>query len=209
MTRERSAAPGECPRISIAAGLIDADRLVITGLLYSLDSDGCDARRAGGTGIPGRHIRSHARRSGGRSLHVVVVRILADVADIENDGLLAQILPPVRGAEYFGPDVAGLVQDRLGAVAGVFDDFALLNEDQRRTVVMAVPWHDAAGLDRQLAEAQLAVLEVGRLLLEIDRAERDVGDADRLVVDLLAGIGFHLDGGAFAGQCGRGGCNRA
>src|SRR6266404_3677302 len=111
-------------------------------------------------------------------LHIVVVRILADVADIEDDGFLAEVLPPVRGAEHFGPDLAGLVQDRLGAVAGVFDDLALLHEDQRRTVVMAVPRHDAAGLDRQLAEAQLAILDVGGLLLEIDRTERDVGDAD-------------------------------
>src|SRR6266699_5051 len=31
-------------------------------------------------------------------LHVVVVRILADVADIEDDGFLAEVLPPVRGA---------------------------------------------------------------------------------------------------------------
>src|SRR5882724_643357 len=119
-----------------------------------------------------------------RELHVVVVRILADVADIENDGFLAEILPPVRGAGYFGPDLAGLVDDRLRAVAGVFDDLALLHIDQRRTVVMAVPRHDTTGLDRQLAKAQLAIPDVGGLLLEIDRAERDVGDTDRLVVDL-------------------------
>src|SRR5207247_6477016 len=104
-------------------------------------------------------------------LHVVVVRILADVADVEDDGFLAEVLPPVRGAEHFGPDLAGLVQDRLGAVAGVFDDLAVLREDQRRTVVMAVPRHDAAGLDRPLAEAQLAVLQMRRLLLVISRTE--------------------------------------
>ena len=68
-----------------------------------------------------------------------------------------------------GPDIAGLVHDRLGAVAGVFDDLALLHEDQRRPVVMAVPGHDAAGLDRQLAKSQFAVLEMRRLLFEIDR----------------------------------------
>jgi hypothetical protein len=64
----------------------------------------------------------------------VVVRILADVADIENDGFLAEILPPVRGAGDFRPDLAGLVHDRLRAVAGVFDDLALLDIDQRRPV---------------------------------------------------------------------------
>src|SRR5205823_13462865 len=98
----------------------------------------------------------------------MVVRILADVADIENDRLLAEVLPPVRGAEHFGPDVAGLVHDRLGTVAGIFDYLTLLHVDQRRTVVMAVPRHDAAGLDRQLAKAQLAIPEVGRLPFGVD-----------------------------------------
>ena len=65
---------------------------------------------------------------------------------------------------------------------------------------MAVPRHDAAGFDGQLAEAQLAILDIGRLLLQVDRSQRDVGDADRLEVDLLAGIGFHLVGRAFAGE---------
>src|SRR6266702_4063747 len=156
-------------------------------------------------GTPGRHIRQ--RGVGAlvtyRSLHVVVVRILADIADIQNDGLGPEILPPVRGAEYLGPDIAGLVQNRLGAVAGIFDDFALLDIDQGRPVVVAVPWHDAARLDRQLAEAQFAVFEVCGLLLEIDRTQSHVGDADRLEVDLLAGVYFHLVGGTFAGKRGR------
>src|SRR5690242_15960094 len=83
-----------------------------------------------------------------RSLHVVVVRILADVADIENDRVLAEVLPPMRGAVDFGADVAGLVHDRIDAVGGIFDDLALLHEDQSGAVVMAMPGHDAAGLDR-------------------------------------------------------------
>src|SRR5438552_18874619 len=91
-------------------------------------------------GRVGRHagpqvVTSGNETSGGArysSLHVVVVRILADVADIENDGLLAEILPPVRGAGDFRPDLAGLVPDRLGAVAGVFDDLGLLDEGEPR-----------------------------------------------------------------------------
>ena len=77
------------------------------------------------------------------------------------------------------------------------------NEDQGRTVVVAVPRHDAAGLDRQLAEPQFAILQMRRLLFEIDRTQRDVGDADRFEVDHLAGVGLHLVGGAFAGEGGR------
>ena len=65
---------------------------------------------------------------------------------------------------------------------------------------MAVPGHDAAGLDGELAEAQLAALDVGWLLAEIDRAERDVGEADGLMVDHRADVGLHLVGGAFAGD---------
>src|SRR4029450_13811996 len=166
-------------------------------------------------GCVGRHAGPQAVTSGNEtpdgarynSLHVVVVRILADVADIENDGLLAEVLPPMRGAGDFRPDLAGLGQDRVGAVAGVFDDFALLDIDQRRTVVMAVPGHDAARLDRQLAEAELALLYVGRLLLEVDRAKRHVGDADRLGVDHRADVGLHLAGRAFA-RSGAGDCRK-
>ncbi len=66
-----------------------------------------------------------------------------------------------------------------------------------------MPGNDAAGLDRQLAEPKLAVLEMSRLLFEVDRSKRDIGNADRLEVDLLAGVGLHLIGRAFAGEAGR------
>src|SRR2546430_16679048 len=94
------------------------------------EKEGCDAwarvgRHVGPQGVTsGNETSDGARYS---SLHVVVVRILADVADIEDDGLLAEVLPPVRGAGDFRPDLAGLVHDRIGAVAGVFDDLALLD----------------------------------------------------------------------------------
>ena len=98
----------------------------------------------------------------------MVVRVLAHVADIQNDRLATQVLPPMRCAVHFGPDVPGLVNDWIGAVAGVFDDFPLLHVNESRTVIVAVPWNNAAGFDRQLAKAQLAVVEVSRLLFEID-----------------------------------------
>src|SRR5690349_24191046 len=88
----------------------------------------------------------------GARLHIVVGWIPADVADVENDSLLAEVLPPMGGAEYFRTDVAGLVRDRDLAVAGIFDDLALLHEDQRRPIIVAVPGHDAVGFDGQLAE---------------------------------------------------------
>jgi hypothetical protein len=108
----------------------------------------------------------------------------------------------MRCAEHLGSDIAGLVRNGLGAVAGVFDDFALLHKNESGPVVVAVPWHDAAGLDRQLAEAQLAVLEVNRLLFEVNRTERNVGYADRLEVDFLAGVCFDLVGRTFASEGG-------
>src|SRR5215207_5519674 len=152
---------------------------VMARLNITPENEGCDAWACGATRGPQAVTSGNETSDGARyiryiSLHVVVVRILADIADIENDGLLAEVLPPVRGAGDFRPDLAGLVHDRVGAVAGVFDDLTLLDEDQRGTIVVAVPGHDTAGLDRQLAEAQFAIPDVGRLLLEVDRAKRDV-----------------------------------
>src|SRR6516162_8454919 len=100
------------------------------------------------------------------SSHVVVVWILADVADIENDSLFAEILPPMRGPIDLRPQVARLVHDRIDAIAGVFHDLALLDKDQRRSIVMAMPGHDATGFDGQFAEAQFAALDMRGLLAE-------------------------------------------
>ena len=71
--------------------------------------------------------------------------------------------------------------------------------DQRRAVVVAVPRHDAARLDHQLAEAQLTAGDLRLLFAEVDRAERGVGHADGLEIDRLARIRHALVGGAFAG----------
>ena len=72
-------------------------------LSLSKRGGGCDARACGGHGeVPDRHIRRRAFRCVMRSSHVMVSRILADVADIQNDGFLAEVLPPVRGAEHLG-----------------------------------------------------------------------------------------------------------
>src|SRR5205085_1782942 len=207
--RDRSTTPGDGPCMIVAAGFICADISVIAGIPSEAKwKDDVTPGRAGQHGGPGSSHLVTSTRGGMRSLHVVVVRILADVADIEDDGLGAEILPPMRGAEHLRPDIAGLVDDRLRAVAGVLDDFALLHKDQRGTVVVAMPRNDAAGLDRQLAEAQLAILDVGGLLLEVDRAKRDIGYADGLVVDLLANVCLYLVGGTFPGDGARCGGER-
>src|SRR4029079_1780396 len=109
-------------------------------LSVAREKRGCDAWACGATrGIPGRHIGNGPPEARPLRLHGVVVRDLADVADIENDGFLAEVLPPVRGAEHFGPDFAGLVDDRLGAVAGVFDDLRPVHEHQRRNSRLCTP----------------------------------------------------------------------
>src|SRR5215468_1501872 len=122
-----------------------------------------------------------------------------DVADEQYDGLAAVVLPPVRGAAGLRPDVAGLVHDRHRAVAGVFDDLAFRDVDDGGAVAGAVPGHDAARLDRELAETQLTVLDPSRLLLEIDGGERRVGDALGGMGRRLASIGLDLIGRALAG----------
>ena len=56
-------------------------------------------------------------------------------------------------------DIARLVHDRHRAIAGVFDDLAFGDVNDRRPIVVAVPGYDAAGLDGELAEPELAVLD--------------------------------------------------
>src|SRR6516225_10585938 len=106
----------------------------------------------------------------------------------------------MRRAARLGTNLASLVQDRRRTVAGEFVDLAFRDEDQRRAVAVAVPGHDAVGLYGELAEPQLAVLELRRLLRQVDSAERGVGDADRGEFHGFAGVGLHLVGGATDGK---------
>src|SRR5947208_146784 len=77
--------------------------------------------------------------------HIVVVLVVKDIAHEQNDGLVAVVLPPMRGAARLRPDLAGFMHDRIGAVAGVFDDLPLGDVDDRGTIGVAVPGHDAPG----------------------------------------------------------------
>src|ERR1043165_2200749 len=156
-------------------------------------------RPAGRNGAP----RDAAGR-GGPGSHMLVVRILADVADVEDHGLGALVFPPVRRALGLGPDLALLMQDRDRAVARIFVDLALRDEDQRRAVVVAVPRHDAAGLDGELAEAQLAALRRDVFVREIDRAERRIGHAVGRRIDRRAYVRLLLIRRAAARERGAG-----
>ena len=82
----------------------------------------------------------------------MIAFVVADVADVKNDRNFSEILPPMRRTVGFGADLAGLVNDRPGAVAGIFDDFALLDEYQRWAVIVAVPGDYTARLNHELAE---------------------------------------------------------
>src|SRR5262244_974412 len=135
--------------------------------------------------------------------HVIVALVVQHIAHEQHDGLAARVLPPVRGGIGLRPDLAGLVHNRYRTGAGVFDDLAFRDVDDGGTVAMAVPGHDAARFDGQLAEAELPVLDRGRLLLEIDGGERRVGDTLGGMGCRLASIGFDLVGRALAGTCRR------
>ena len=119
----------------------------------------------------------------------------------QHDGLIAKILPPMRDAFGFGDYFARLVHDRHCAVAGDILRLALDDVNDVRPVAVAVPWHGATGLDHELAHAKEAILDV-LLLLYVDHGDDSVGDADRLQVYGLAGVGLGLVCGAFAGLSG-------
>src|ERR1700737_3612161 len=85
-----------------------------------------------------------------RRSHVVVVGVVHHGGGEQHHGLAAGILPPMGGAAGLRRDLAGLVQNRHGAVAGVFENLALDDINERRTVAMAVPRNDAARFDHEL-----------------------------------------------------------
>ena len=74
------------------------------------------------SGTTGRHDATGLGEA--QPSHIVVAFVLADVADVTAPPDFSEVLPPMRRALGFGTDLAGLVMDRPGAVAGVFDDFA-------------------------------------------------------------------------------------
>src|SRR6266496_722667 len=105
----------------------------------------------------------------------------------------------MRGGVDFARDVARLVHDRNRAIAGVFDDLAFDDVDDRRPIAVAVPGDDTARLDDELAQAQLTLRDFGRLVRELDRGEHRIGDALGGCHVHLRQIAAALVGWAFAG----------
>jgi hypothetical protein len=134
-----------------------------------------------------------------QSSHIVIAFVVADVANVQNDGDVSEVLPPMRRTLDFGSNLTGLVNDRGRAIAGVFDDFTLLDENERWAVIMAVPGNYATRLNHELAEAQLMIGNLCFLFAEIDRAERSIGDTDGFEIDRLARIRHALIDRAFTG----------
>src|SRR5262249_35266993 len=134
-----------------------------------------------------------ARREDGS--HIVVALVVEDEGPEQSDGFAAGSRWPKGGGDRLRREVPEHVNVRIGAVAGVLDDVDLGDVDIRRSICVAVTGHDAATLDREVAESQLALPDVGRLLLEVDGGEHCVGDALAGMGDRHACIGFGLAGG--------------
>src|SRR5215469_8046443 len=109
----------------------------------------------------------------------------------------------MRGTTRLRPYVASFVRNRNRAVTGIFDDLPFCDVDNRGTIGVTVPRHDAAWLDSKFAEPELTILDVCRLLLKIDGGEDCVGHALGCIGDGRTYVGFHLVGGTTAS--GRGG----
>lgn len=71
-------------------------------------------------------------------------------------------------------NVTGAVNDRAGAGAAIFSDFALDSDDQRGAIGMAVHRHNAAGLEYQSAQPQAAALHA-YFRSKVDHTDDGVG----------------------------------
>ena len=77
------------------------------------------------------------------------------------ESTITRVLPSVVEIDAGHSTGSGVVLDRHGTGAGVLGNVALNDEDDCRTVVMIVPWYDAARLDIEPPQPQQAVFDVG------------------------------------------------
>jgi hypothetical protein len=94
--------------------------------------------------------------------------ILQQIGGEEDDGLVAEIPPPMGDLRGLGHHVACLVHDRRCAVARIFVDLAFDDVNDRRPIGVAMPGHDAVRLDGQLAHAEQASVDIEWRLRDID-----------------------------------------
>ena len=120
-----------------------------------------------------RHMRTQTGSDA--TSHVVVICVVLDVTHEQDDRLVSHVLPPMRSAAGLRSNVAGLVCNRNRAVARIFDDLAFRDVNDCGTISVAVPGHDAAWLNSELAEAKLAFFDVCRFFFKIDSCEHGVG----------------------------------
>ena len=98
-------------------------------------------------------------------------------------------------------DFAGLVHDRHRTGAGVLDDRTGDDVDDRRPLGVAMPGDDSTRLNDELAEAEFVVLQVRRLLGEIDRGDQLVGYVLVSRWSRLLAVDRDIVGRAFTGAC--------
>src|SRR6266849_9267039 len=110
-----------------------------------------------------------------RRLHVLHhgfgLLVVHDVGNRQYRRLRALVFPPVLDTQELARDLALLVQYRHRALAAVFVDLALVDHDQRRTVLVTVKRHDATSLDFHVAKTKTALRQLDVFLRQIDRRE--------------------------------------
>jgi hypothetical protein len=76
--------------------------------------------------------------------------VVAHVTYVQDHRDFSRVLPPVRRALGFGADFAYLADDGSRTIPGIFDDLALLDKNEGRTVFVALPRDDATWLNHDL-----------------------------------------------------------
>src|SRR5262245_14623187 len=120
--------------------------------------------------------------------HVVILRVLQEIGGKQHDGLVVEVLPPMRNFRSLGYDVACLVHNRSGAIARIFVDHAFGDVDDGGAIGVAVPRHYAARLNGELAHAEVPAVDIERPLGDINRGDDGVGHANGLEINGLAGV---------------------
>src|SRR5205085_12540636 len=105
-------------------------------------------------------------------------------------------------ALLLGLHIARLVHDRHGTVARILHHLAADNVNHRRTLVVAVPGHDAPGREIELAQAEEAALQRHRTGGEVGTCANDIGHALGAVAHhrLALAVGYALVRRALARQ---------